>query len=173
MDKLQLAMLTQWAEEAGLGGIQGRKRMQKVVFFLKQAGCPLSAEFTLHHYGPYSRDVAEMTDIMVGENLLDESNGGQFVYKLNQQTPALITSSRSRSPERVAAFEKYREMALELLREDLWQLELGSTVLYFFQAEQNWEVALTKACDFKKVDSTSPQSVSALKLAQRIGERAA
>ena len=56
MDRYQLATLSSWAGERG---IQGRKRLQKVVFLLQAAGCPLSSHFTLHHYGPYSRDVAD------------------------------------------------------------------------------------------------------------------
>jgi uncharacterized protein YwgA len=172
VDKLQLALLTQWAQNAGLGGIRGRKRMQKVVYFLQQAGCPIEAEFSLHHYGPYSRDVAEVTDIMVGQQLLQEQNGVQFTYTLSPQTAELIDSARARSPQKSGPFEVYRDMAVSLLDQDLWHLELGSTVLYFFKAQgadANWEKALAEACEYKKVSTSATASKSALELAKRFG----
>jgi uncharacterized protein YwgA len=170
MDKLQLAMLTRWAEDAGLPGIQSRKRMQKVVYFLQQAGCPISAEYTLHHYGPYSRDVANVTDVMVAEGLLEElgGGGGQYDYKLSPQTRPMIDLTRARHAEAARAFDAFRDRAVELLRQDLWLLELGSTILYYRTQSQNgdWERALIKACEFKRVDRTG-RSLAALELAKR------
>ena len=72
MNRLQMATLLSWADDAGL---RGRKRLQKVVFFLQEAGCPLDCRYTLHHYGPYSRDVADRCDEMVAAGLIDESGG--------------------------------------------------------------------------------------------------
>lgn len=72
MNRHQLATLIWWAGEAG---IQGRKRLQKVVYFLQQAGCPLDCQYTLHHFGPYSRDVADACDEMVAARLVVESGG--------------------------------------------------------------------------------------------------
>lgn len=59
MNRLQLATLLSWADDQS---IQGRKRLQKVVYFLQYAGCPLDCRYTLHHFGPYSRDVADACD---------------------------------------------------------------------------------------------------------------
>lgn len=46
MTRYQLAKLISWA-----GTLHSRKKMQKVVFMLQAAGCPLDAEFYLHLYG--------------------------------------------------------------------------------------------------------------------------
>lgn len=55
MTRYQLAKLVEWA-----GELRSRKRLQKVVYLLQAAGAPIEAEFTLHHYGPYSFDVAQL-----------------------------------------------------------------------------------------------------------------
>lgn len=179
MDKLQLAILTEWAEDAGLHGIKGRKRMQKVIYFLQQAGCPIDADYTLHHYGPYSRDVANVTDVMVAEGLLKEHGysgigGGQYDYKLEGHTRDMI--HRIRESPSIQAFEAYRDRAIELLRESLWHLELGSTILYFYRSRrtaQDWDSALREACEYKRTDPQDPSSQTALALAKRFAPTAA
>lgn len=168
MEKFQLALLTQWAEDAGLGGIVGRKRMQKVVYFLQQAGCPIDADYTLHHYGPYSRDVAEMTDVMVAEKLLDECAGSSYSYTLNAQTRPLIELTRQRHPDTAAALDQFQDQAVALLREDLPVLELGSTILFMYRNDregQDWERARASACRYKGKDLADANP--ALRLAQR------
>jgi hypothetical protein len=44
MTRYELAKLAAWAET-----LHSRKRLQKVVFLLHTAGCPLEADFILHH----------------------------------------------------------------------------------------------------------------------------
>lgn len=168
MDKLQLALLTQWAEDANLGGIQGRKRMQKVVYFLQQAGCPIDAEYTLHHYGPYSRDVANVTDVMVAEGLLEEriDEGGQYGYKLNARTRPMIELTRARRASAIDELDRHRERAVKLLQEDPWTLELGSTIHFSYKRKRDWDAALREACAFKHCDPTAPTSRRALDFAK-------
>lgn len=171
MDKLQLALLTQWAQESGLNGIQGRKRLQKVVYFLKQVGCPIEADFILHHFGPYSRDVAQATDLMVSEGLLDEhgGSGGQYFYMLNTRTPSLIHQALNQGDSAISHFLSFRDRAISLLKSELWRLELGSTILYFFRRseEQGWSAALREACRYKNVQADECDSREALELAQQ------
>src|SRR5438876_8802937 len=84
MTRYQLAKLVEWA-----GILNSRKRLQKVVFLLQASGCPIEAEYFLHHYGPYSQEVARMSDEMVQVGLLEESSqpnpvGVQYAYKLTK-----------------------------------------------------------------------------------------
>jgi len=178
MDRLQLALLAKWAEDAGLPGIQGRKRLQKVVYFLKQAGCPIDVDYTLHHYGPYSREVANVTDVMVAEGLLVEEGGGgsQYNYKLGEHTRPMIGPTRALRPETLHTFEAFQDKAVELLRENLWRLELGSTILYFYHSQPaaaDWDAALREACKYKKADLAAPDTSAALSLAKRFAAPAA
>ncbi|MGC4030550.1 MAG: hypothetical protein QM754_02215 [Tepidisphaeraceae bacterium] len=164
MNRLQLATLLSWA---GDSGIQGRKRLQKVVFFLQDAGCALDCQYTLHHFGPYSRDVADACDEMVAAGLVVESGGPQngdmqYGYKLKPDTRALL----DRTPNE--PMQRFRELGTSLISENLWSLELGSTILFFFKQNNDWNAALMRACEFKKVSAELNASKTALALAQRV-----
>jgi uncharacterized protein len=162
MNRLQLATLISWAGESGF---QGRKRLQKVVFFLQEAGCPLDCQYTLHHYGPYSQDVADRCDEMFSAGLLEEktvSTGShlQYSYKLTPETSQHLHKSTDHQ------LEPFRDLGERLIGEGIWLLELGSTVLYFFQQVKDWDKALEAACAFKKVAKNEQQSVQSLTLAE-------
>lgn len=168
MNRLQLATLLSWADETG---IKGRKRLQKIVFFLQEAGCPLDCRYTLHHYGPYSRDVADRCDEMVAARLIDEAGGPangdmQYAYKLTAQTRQLLLQLHD------AEMEPFRESATLLFGENIWTLELGSTILFFYRQDGDWNQALAGACEFKKVSSAAAASQAALTLAKRFAARA-
>jgi len=162
MNRLQLATLLSWAGENGL---EGRKRLQKVVYLLQQAGCPLDCRFTLHHYGPYSRDVADACDEMVAAGLVKESGGPaenrSYRYQLE---PATRTHLQNAPDPQIGQFQAFGE---SLISEDLWKLELGSTILYFYGQTNNWETAFAKACEYKKVETEAESSRSALALAKK------
>src|SRR4051794_37885560 len=90
MTRYQLAKLVAWAEH-----LRTRKRVQKVVYLLQAAGCPLDADFTLHRFGPYSQEVSRLSDEMVREGLLQEevvpnSKGEQYSYRLTESTTRRI-----------------------------------------------------------------------------------
>lgn len=159
MNRLQLATLLSWAGEKGL---EGRKRLQKLVFFLQQAGCPLQCQYMLHHYGPYSRDVADACDEMVAAGLIEETVGSSYCYKL---TPA-TWNHLADAPD--SKMELFRELAVSLIHEDIWPLELGSTILYFYMHSHDWDMSLAQACKYKKVDAASRVSQAALVLAKRV-----
>ncbi|MBX3176652.1 MAG: hypothetical protein KF886_04775 [Candidatus Hydrogenedentes bacterium] len=166
MNRLQLATILSWAGESG---VQGRKRLQKVIYFLQQAGCNLNCAYTLHHFGPYSRDVADACDEMVAARLIDETTssqdwGIQYSYKLAPGTQALLDRAADQS------MDPYRTLATTLISQDLWQLELGSTIHFFYGQTGDWERALEEACAFKKVSASDDRSQKALALARRVLE---
>lgn len=169
MNRLQLATLLDWAGE---GGIQGRKRLQKVVYCLQRAGCPLDCDYTLHHYGPYSRDVADICDEMVTADLVVEdggpaSGGGPYTYRLTERTRRLL---RGTADETMPRFE---EVGKRLISEKIWPLELGSTILLFHDQGHDWPQALEQACKFKDVPADTPASTEAMALAQEVMAAAA
>lgn len=164
MNRLQLATLLSWA---GPEGLQGRKRLQKVVFFLQETGCSLDCRFTLHHFGPYSRDVADRCDEIVAAGLVDEavrpSNGVvQYTYTLTPDTSKLV----QQTPD--VQMQQFQPVGQSLIRESLWSLELGSTILYFYRQSPDWKIALIRACEFKQVSYTQESSQAALALARQI-----
>jgi len=169
MNRLQFATLLSWA---GTTGLQGRKRLQKVVFFLQQAGCPLDCHYTLHHFGPYSRDVADICDEMVAAGLVEEAGGSQtesvpYTYKLSPTTKVLLDETPD---SQMSIFE---HLGRSLIDENLWSLELGSTILFFFRQSHDWDEAMRKACEFKNVHEDENRSRTALRLAQQLFEQPA
>ena len=145
MNRLQLATLLSWA---GDNGLHGRKRLQKVVYFLQEAGCPLNCRYTLHYFGPYSRDVADACDEMVAAGLVVETGGPQngamqYTYALKPEIRALLDKTPD---DRLQQFEK---LGTDLIKDDIWPLELGSTILFFYAQNSNWEDAFASACQFK------------------------
>lgn len=151
--------------------MRGRKRLQKVVYFLQQAGCPLDCAYTLHHFGPYSLDVADACDEMVAAGLIEEeatlqSWGTRYSYKLKPRTQAFLDQADDPS------MESFREQGAELIAEDLWLLELGSTIQFYYGQTRNWDHAFEKACIFKKVRPNDENSKNALELARRVRARA-
>ncbi len=168
MNRHQLATLLSWAGEQGFSG---RKRLQKVVYFLQQAGCKLECHYTLHHFGPYSRDVADACDEMVAAGLVIENGGPQsgtmqYAYKLKPE----IRDRVNKAPE--PQVMRFQDLGKELIGMDLWQLELGSTILFFHGQNPDWDRALAQACDFKKVTSNTESSQSALSLAKQVHAQA-
>lgn len=164
MNRHQLATLLSWAGETGL---QGRKRLQKVVFFLQELGCPLDCHFILHHFGPYSRDVADICDEMVAAGLVDEERQPhvdqmQYTYKLKPNTSELL----KKTPE--AEMTRFQVQGERLINENLWSLELGSTILFFYRQSKDWDNALNAACEFKKTSVEHNRSRDALELAQQL-----
>lgn len=164
MNRLQLATLLSWAGEDGL---DGRKRLQKIVYFLQYAGCDLGCRYTLHHYGPYSRDVADTCDEMVAAKLIEESGGPkagqmQYTYQLPLKTQRLLEGIDDEQMDAFAVLGK------RLMGEEIWPLELGSTILFFYEQNGDWQNAMVEACTYKKADVDNEVSQKALALAKDI-----
>lgn len=161
MNAYQLAKLVEWA-----GTLKARKRLQKVVYLLKEAGCPLDADYTLHHYGPYSSDVAQRVDAMVQAKLLHEEEssnpmrGRSFSYKLSDTARSQLERI-GRDPvirKRHAAFDRFEPLARRLLEEpDLTKLEFAATIVYFRKQvqEESWQAAREAAATFKNQEPNS------------------
>jgi len=158
MNRYQLATIVGWA-----GTLHSRKRMQKVVYLLQAAGCPLEAEYTLHQYGPYSEDVAQLTDEMVRINLLKEKAetspfGEQYSYRLPATTRQKLDEyEQSRgSRESLRRISPYEKMAKKLMKAGLKDLELAATLAYFYRQVGDWSRAAEKTRQFKNLDAGSP-----------------
>lgn len=158
MTRYQLAKLVQWA-----GTLNSRKRLQKVVFLLQASGCPFEADYTLHHYGPYSQEVARLSDEMVQVGLLEESSepnqvGVQYSYDL---TPGAVTElaqlEKTPTGKKLAKpLDPFEAKAKELLNDtDLWLLEVTSTMVYFRRQGNSWPDSVERTCKFKNLTANT------------------
>ena len=150
--------------------------MQKVVYLLQSAGCTaLDAEFMLHHYGPYSQDVAALTDQMVSAGLLleeaepNQQIGSSYSYRLSDSAKvSLERFERGESGKEMAAgMQRFQVRAEELFKADLKELEYAATVAYFFRQDADWKIAESKTCTFKKIEAGSAAAHSAVAVAKR------
>jgi len=155
VNRYQLAKLVEWADR-----LHTRKRLQKVVYMLQSAGCPFDAEFTLHHYGPYSQEVARLSDEMVRNGLLEESTGHnmmglEYSYQLPDGTRDQITQLEASTEGREWAeqIRRFEPLARELFASDLKQLEYASTIVFFRRRGLDWPTAVEKARAFKGTDA--------------------
>src|SRR5262249_1319852 len=130
MTRYQLAKLVEWA-----GTLNSRKRLQKVVFLLQSAGCPFDAEYTLHHYRPYSQEVARLSDEMVQVGLLEETSeqnqvGLQYSYDLTKNAAKEVAEldQTPKGKKLASQLSPYEAKAKKLLNTDLWLLEVASTL---------------------------------------------
>jgi|SRR5579872_2776515 len=154
MTRYQLAKLVEWA-----GTLRTRKRLQKVVYLLQAAGCPLDNPFILHHFGPYSSDVAQRTDEMTNVGLLQEECVGnpgyqQYNYVLSDAARHRITALEATPhgrewAEKLAPFEN---RAKELLSKEVRELEVAATIVYFRCSGLQWPEAVTRTCSFKGIN---------------------
>jgi uncharacterized protein len=170
MDRYQLAKIVEWA-----GTLHSRKRMQKVVYLLQIAGCQLQADYILHHYGPYSQEVARLTDEMVRSGLLEETSeaspvGVQYFYRLPETTRRQIeVYERSpRSAEWRDLMAPFEAKAKVLIAADLKELEIAATLVYFFGQEGDWSLADEKTRQFKNLPAGSALLTRAVVLARQV-----
>jgi hypothetical protein len=104
---------------------------------------------------------------MVAAGLFEEqatlqSWGTQYGYKLTPRTKAFLDQADDPS------METFCEQGTELIAEDLWRLELGSTIQFDYGQTRNWDHAFEKACTSKKVCQNDDNSKKALELAIRV-----
>jgi uncharacterized protein YwgA len=103
------------------GRIKGLTRLHKIVFLLQEEFGLRGYEFTPSKYGPWSRDLAEDVERLIGEGLIGVEEFSDPVYSFMQENPAkLLVASHSLLERGRAVFERmYLEnklLALEMRR---------------------------------------------------------
>lgn len=170
MTAYQVAKLVEWA-----GTLKTRKGLQKLVYLLQAAGCPFDADYRLHHYGPYSDDVAEIADDLVRRGFLQEETvanaaGQQFNYCLTptgQESLAKLEAT-PRGASRRSELASFEPLARDLVRRDVRELELAATIVFFHQQGHEWPLAVEKARQFKSLARDKALLQKAKALAKRV-----
>jgi uncharacterized protein YwgA len=170
MTRYQLAKLVQWA-----GKLRTRKRMQKVAYLLQAAGLPLAEDYRLHRFGPYSQEVAQLSDEMVQLGVLQEecvgnTAGQQYNYVLTEDAKEKLTEMEATPDGKQAAdaMAPFETQARQLFSADLRELEVASTIVYFRRQGYDGPTALEKTCRFKCLRSEDGLIKRAEKLARQI-----
>ncbi|MCG0279051.1 MAG: hypothetical protein L5656_11115 [Thermanaeromonas sp.] len=118
---------------SAVGQIHGRKKLQKMVYLLQEAGCPFKEEFNYHLYGPYSEELAIKVDEMKFLGLLEErieattSGYKQYIYSLSDLGRQYLAATPKNTFRIPPYFEQF---AKELARYDARTLELMATLRF-------------------------------------------
>ena len=137
--------------------VDSRKRLQKSIYLLQRAGCPLQFSYILHYYGPYSFELAGLIDQLKGADIIDESpeqtgfGGVRYRSKISQKGKSVLANfEKSEIGKDVyGQIEPFISYFLGLNEEDPWVLELAATVAYF--NDGNWTEAQKQTATFKKL----------------------
>jgi len=157
------------------GGVDSRKQLHKCVFLLQLAGLDMDAEYCLHYYGPFSRDVAEAVDLMTQSEVLAETEnpnpmGASYSYKVTEKGKRMLAEYESK-PQGQAACERASAFIgrfKALKAEPLWTLELASTVAYYrFCKKVGPKKARAMTAEFKNVKLDAKVLDNAEKIARQ------
>ena len=158
INRYQLAKIVQW-----IGKFRSRKRMQKLIFMLQAAGCPLDAEYDLHHYGPYSHDVARLTGELVAEKLLDETSElaslrrAVFLRPFRRRTRQLSRYEASPEGSGPASISRSFVRSRQNSMQDRPQGARGRVDHRLLPQEgADWSSAVEKTCQFKNLTAGTP-----------------
>ena len=157
-----------------MDSVETRKRLQKCVYLLQSKRCAVPAQYRLHLYGPYSRDLAEATDELVAEKILEETEvfilnvGRSFSYEVSDHGRTFLAQYErsSEGQDDLRSIEPFIEDFAQLNQIDSRRLELAATIAYCSHACGDWETATQRASLLKEVDDNDEMIAQARQLAQ-------
>ena len=135
---------------AKLGGVQGRKKLQKLCYIAKLAGAPIEDDFFFHYYGPYSSELASRVDHLVESGHLREiphklfrPDMVEYGYDLTRDARGFLESVRPQNvPEDFRkAMDRGINRVTALKDRHVFTLELAATLLYWRAQGDSWEEA--------------------------------
>ena len=152
--------------------VDSRKRLQKSIYLLQQAGCPLQLSYILHYYGPYSFELAGLIDQLKGAGIIDESAAqtgfGSIRYKskINNKKGKRVLKKFEETKDgkqSMAKITPFTPLFKDLNEKDPWVLELAATVAYFYEGD--WSEAQKQTATFKKLSKNDNNLKQAFALA--------
>lgn len=115
--------------------IEGRKKLQKIVHILREAGHPFTYRYGYHFHGPFSAELKGEIDSLVAESIIDEREGEtfsgdfkQYAYTLSNSGRSIIDSFGGRESPPWAV------LACELNEKPAQELEAISTLVYLVRS---------------------------------------
>ncbi|KYK32444.1 MAG: hypothetical protein HXS48_14105 [Theionarchaea archaeon] len=124
------------AVDACKGHVEGRKKLQKMIYIAKVLGYPLREDYTLYLYGPYSEELAGELQRMKELDLLDERKlDSSYSIKITKNGKDLLNYFQTNIEKEmgIEKLNKMRTLFKELGYFDPWQLEILATLFYFYQ----------------------------------------
>lgn len=128
------------------GMIAGRKKFQKIAHLLRASGEDVDLDFRIHHYGPFSDELANELYELAWNSEIEEDfqpvgplGSHQYVYKLPRDSVVSPTLS-----------ETGRKLIENLDAHSTAVLEIASTIVYFRDSlGHNYPDAIEKTTELK------------------------
>jgi uncharacterized protein YwgA len=146
-DELILAVL------AGLPKheIRGKKRLQKLAFFVKQAGVECDASFRLWDYGPFSVEVAKAADWLAAlDKIIEQTaqvgelNTFMTIYSMPRDYAKACDLLESKPKQLLQFLDSYSTI----------ELEVAATIRYFENQGLTKEAAIQQTKQMKPTKTT-------------------
>jgi len=129
--------------------------MQKICFLLQANGCPLDLDYYLDSIGPYSQDLAHVTNEMTLLGLLEEEAEGpafqqRFNYRLTEKAKRQLDEiEESGTPPDLKQMAPYDLEFRQLLEIDVQELQHAATLVYFLLSGTERSQAIEQICNQK------------------------
>jgi len=116
--------------------IEGRKKLQKIIYILKEMGYPFYEEFDFHFYGPYSEqltlEIEALKDLeIIKEEREDDSGWVKYIYRITENGKEWAKFCED---ERLN--NEYKIIKI-LNDKSARELELIATIIYFKELSKN------------------------------------
>lgn len=121
------------------GSIDGRKKLQKLVYLIQHKGGPFEEAFQYHLYGPFSEQLANELEEMKTFGLVKETrelaySGSKYKYRYSiTQGGRKVLQSKSNSD-----LEPFKNLIKTLGQYDARKLELMATSLFLSKSAYNF-----------------------------------
>jgi uncharacterized protein YwgA len=125
-----------------IGKIDGRIKLQKVIYILQEKGCDFDLYFKYALYGPYSADLQLEIDFLKKIKFLKEekSDGNNYKYVLNDKFHSDLPKLD----------EKYLDLISLLLSKESQLLEVTSTIYYLKNQRYDSDISIKEKIEILK-----------------------
>ena len=120
------------------GRVDGRKKLQKMIYIAKALGYPLREDFTLYWYGPHSHELTAELRRMDELNILSEDKPDfSYVFELTENGKTFLTYCETDIVEEMGSetLNKMVELFRDLSHFNPSELEILATLFYFYEIE--------------------------------------
>lgn len=130
------------------GKVEGRKKLQKIIYLLKLNNIPFEMEYKYHHYGPYSAELQSEINYLVMHKLLKESSTGEmYIYEITDKGHEFLNSYRKMTAD---DFYIPDDLLDKLLNSSTSLLEMASTYAFLLEMGYEEKEAEKKAVELKE-----------------------
>ena len=119
--------------------------MQKMVHLLSITGTNFPFKYQYYHYGPYSAELQQEIDFMVGNGMLDEIKSSYgYTYQITDRGKEFMNQLESQYKENVN-----QDLVASLNQQSSQFLEMVSTYAFLLESNYDSEGAKKKALELK------------------------